>query len=756
MDDPPGNRCHRVPRPDADPADDSPDRIAGGAGRDEGLEHQHHRPLGRQAAGVRGIERGPRCGRERPFQRHPLEGHQVHRPLSRGTEHRVAIPLPEHVDGGGDRRQGRAVAGVERQRPAHQVERLGESAGERAAGETAGLIDQRRHLLEHLLVEGGADGVDLPGLEPPPAEGGAQVDRGLGQAQPHLQVVGKLTPEHRPDHDAGSGPVEPCRPTEVGDRGVGSLEEHELQRIGRGDLLGGYLVPTPVVVEPDNEATQPRHRPPRARRGAVEGPAQAPALRRHLDEHRCAAVEHIAERRRRQAPGEHAADTDDGDGGVVGRRGASRRYDGGIGRLRQRQVDVEPADAEGVDRGKPRTAVGPVRPRQRRARHDERPVVPGKLLVELVAGGTRWDDAVLHRQDDLDEARQPRRLQRVADVGLHTADGDASAGGKVPAEESGQCPQFGGIAHLRAGRMGLDVVDAGDVGGIGVGPLHGEHLPFAPRGPQALPFPVAGHADRADHGADPVAVGAGPRERLDDEGHVALGSHEPVGVTAERTRAGVAHRLCRREQHEAVGLAVRRPPDDRLIDATFRQRPGGDRQGLEGRRARRVDHEIRAVEAQRFLDDAGGAEGVEIESLSRTPARISITDRCGDFGGDRGDLRAEEPTGHLDVLQQGRVLVDARRVHEVTDPGAAAGVADVHAGAPPTGHGERIEAGVAAGLRGHLEEHEVGDVVSLPHLRRQRTGERVGVAVGNDGPHLRIGATEPAFVRVEVKIAGQT
>ena len=142
---------------------------------------------------------------------------------------------------------------------------------------------------------------------------------------------------------------------------------------------------------------------------------------------------------------------------------------------------------------------------------------------------------MLHRQHDLHKARHPGRFQRMANVGLHAPDRNLFPGREMLAHQRGQSAEFCGIADLRAGGVGLDVVESADVVGGGIGTLHGQHLALLTRCPQALPLPIAGHANATDHGADAIAVGHRPRQRLDDQGDIALGRHQAVGLAPKRT-----------------------------------------------------------------------------------------------------------------------------------------------------------------------------------------------------------------------------
>ena len=78
---------------------------------------------------------------------------------------------------------------------------------------------------------------------------------------------------------------------------------------------------------------------------------------------------------------------------------------------------------------------------------------------------------MLHREHHLHEAGNAGGLERVADVGLHAADRNLCPGRQVFRHQPRQRAEFGGIPHLRARGVGLDVLNAANIGGVGIGPL---------------------------------------------------------------------------------------------------------------------------------------------------------------------------------------------------------------------------------------------------------------------------------------------
>ena len=581
--------------------------------------------------------------------------------------------------------------------------------------------------------------------------------RGLRQAESHLEIVGELSTEHRPHHDSGTDAVERRHPADFGDGSVSRFEEHELERIGCGDLLRRHLVPAPVVDKPLDEAPHAGHGVPSPGSLRIKSPGDIEARRRHRADRRLPLADEGPEGVDRQGAGEHAADADDRHRFVVGRAFRLRRRQRG-GRaprkmLGEGQMDVETPDSEGVHRSPAGFAIGPLGPRDRLAGNNERAPLPVEVLVVFAAGRAGGDEAMLHRKHDLDEARHAGRFERVADVRLHAADRDFFPGRDVGRDERRQRAEFRGIADLGARGVGFDVVEAADLALVGVGPLDGELLPLLARRPQALPLAVTGHADATDDRPDPIAVGNRLGEFLDDQRHVSLGGHQTVGIAAEGAGTGVADRLRRRKEHEAVRLAVRGATDDRLIDSPLLERPGSDRKGLERGGAGGIDDKVGAVELEGFADDFSGAEGAEVELLPRTAAGMITADRGGDLCRNRFRPGTEEFTGGLNVAEPGSGAVDPSGIDVVADPGTPAGVADVDTGAGPAGHGEGIESGIPAGQRRYLEEDVMGDVVAIEHVRADRTDGRIDRTLTDDCPQIGIALADLALLGIEVEIA---
>ena len=82
----------------------------------------------------------------------------------------------------------------------------------------------------------------------------------------------------------------------------------------------------------------------------------------------------------------------------------------GFGELFEHDVHVQAADAEGVDAGAARQAVGLLGPRRGLLRNVERRLVPIDLGIERLNVDRRHEGPVLHAQHGLDHARQRRPL----------------------------------------------------------------------------------------------------------------------------------------------------------------------------------------------------------------------------------------------------------------------------------------------------------------------------------------------------------
>ena len=387
-----------------------------------------------------------------------------------------------------------------------------------------------------------------------------------------------------------------------------------------------------------------------------------------------------------------------------GRRRSGRRR---CGRLLQDDVRVDAADREGADAGAPRPALRPPgpafgvdvegAPREIDARVGRREVEAGR------------QDPVLHRQDGLDQARDPRRGVEMADVGLDRAQGAEPPllGGRR--EHLGEGGDLHHITQRGAGAVRLDVGDR-----LGGHPRDGlgcrDRLELALRGRRGEahlePAVVVGR-EAADHGVDRVPVGHG------------------VGQPLEDHHAGAAplHRAARRGV-EGAAVAVRR------------------------------HHAVQRQIAQPVRDDHGHAAGqhhvaLELEQALAGHARRHQGGRAGALHGD-----ARPPQIELVRRQRGQEVVvvqdaDLERSGVLDQVGMGEEVADQvaahpHAGeeADRAGPGPGVIARVLQSLPAALEKEPV---LRIHQLRLARAEvEEVGVEM----LHVAQGGARPDVARV--------
>ena len=141
-----------------------------------------------------------------------------------------------------------------------------------------------------------------------PSQRRPQVHPRLREPESLLQLVGEVTAKERAHHDAGPGAVEAILETaRIGDGRVGCLEQHELERIGSGNLLGRHLVTAPVIVEVADEPADVRRGVPGLRHRWIEDPLGIPTIGGNRTDGGLAAAEQIEEGVERERAGKNAA-----------------------------------------------------------------------------------------------------------------------------------------------------------------------------------------------------------------------------------------------------------------------------------------------------------------------------------------------------------------------------------------------------------------------------------------------------------------
>ncbi len=318
--------------------------------------------------------------------------------------------------------------------------------------------------------------------------------------------------------------------------------------------------------------------------------------------------------------------------------------------------------------------------------------------------------AVAQRLHHLDDAGHARGVLGVADVGLDRAEQQGSRAVLAVGGEQGA--RLDRVAQRGAGAVPLDQVHvrAGQ-------PALGEHLPDEPalRGSVRRGEPVGGAVlvdpageQGGEHG---VAVGAGVGEPFQHDDPGALAPAGAVGRVAERLAPAVAGqtalpgelgvRARHRHHRHAAGQRQRR-----LVAA---QRLHGQVDGDQRGRARRVDRERRALQAQDVGEPPGQHAG-------------------------RGPGEQVAVLGVLGCRQQpGELLRGAAE----EDAGAAA---------PQR---ERVDAGPLQRLPGQLQQQPLLGVGGHGLARRDPEELRVEVAGAVDEPALQRG--RPLAVRGAVE-----
>ncbi len=265
-------------------ANDAVNRIAVATGVGQPLEQDHAHAFGRHhAVRIGGIERLRRLAGDHSLGGENFIDVQIHVSLTGGAQYRFRGAVEQQSHGQVQRGHRRHVARVHRQGAAHQVERFRQPRRQRARREAARLVQQGRHLLEQHRLIGFGDRFDLVRRHAAALQFRPQILLEFRHPQTHLQLAGKVAAERRTNHHRRLRAIERFLVVSgFPQRLIGSVEQHELQRVGVVDLLRRNLVLLPIVDEIVHEAAQRRLEPPRAVGLRIDEDVLVPAVGRRF------------------------------------------------------------------------------------------------------------------------------------------------------------------------------------------------------------------------------------------------------------------------------------------------------------------------------------------------------------------------------------------------------------------------------------------------------------------------------------------
>ncbi|EWC61040.1 hypothetical protein UO65_3666 [Actinokineospora spheciospongiae] len=416
-----------------------------------------------------------------------------------------------------------------------------------------------------------------------------------------------------------------------------------------------------------------------------------------------------------------------------------------VGRGLQDDVGVGAADAERRHPGPPGSPG--LRPRPRLGQQLHR--APGP--VDVGGGGVDAEGlgqhAVSHGHDHLDHARDPGGGLGVADVGLHRPQVQRflavlPVGGQ-------QRLRLDRIAERGPGAVRLHHVDVlcGQTG-VGECVLDDPLLRRTVRRGQPVRRAVLVHRRAAHHGQHPVPVAAGVGEPFQQQHAHALGHGGAVGGLGERLDPAVGGQasLAAEVDERVRGGHHGHPARQRQVAVAVAQRPGGQVQGDQRRRAGGVHGDRRPLQSQGVGDPAGDDAG------RRAGAQVAL--QVVGHGGQAGDVTAvhgaREHPGP--AAAHGR-RVDARPLEDLPRRLQQQALLRVHRQRLARGDAEerRVEqrrarqetalAGVGgAQVVGVVVEQGVGGPAPVGRERHQRVG-----APGQQSPQV-LGGGDPTGV----------
>ncbi len=115
-----------------------------------------------------------------------------------------------------------------------------------------------------------------------------------------------------------------------------------------------------------------------------------------------------------------------------------------------------------------------------------------------------------------------------------------SPGGRPSETDRAKRPGLDGIAKQRAGPVGLDILDAPRLdAAVATRVANHRFLRLTGRGEQAVGPAVLVDRRSSDHAVDPIAIGQGPGQGLEDDHAGALAAHESIRAGIEGFAAAI-------------------------------------------------------------------------------------------------------------------------------------------------------------------------------------------------------------------------
>ncbi|GAA2247555.1 hypothetical protein GCM10010232_38500 [Streptomyces amakusaensis] len=347
----------------------------------------------------------------------------------------------------------------------------------------------------------------------------------------------------------------------------------------------------------------------------------------------------------------------------------------------------------------------------------------------------------------LQQARDAGGSFEVPDVGLHRA--DRQGRGACGAEDGPEGRGLDGVADRGAGAVQFDVADrvGGDPGAGVRGAEDGLLGGGAGRGEAGAAAVVVDGA-AADDRVDPVAIGEGPVQWLEDDDTTALATYEPVGAFVEGEAAAVRGESAEAQRGDGAvgGQDEVDAAGERQLRLAARQALAREVDGDQGGGLARVHGEAGAAQSEGVGQAVGDEAALESRHGVPVDARGALAVQ---EGGVVVPDRAEEDTGATAAQAGGDVAGVLQRL-----PGEFEGEALLWVGGGGLARGDAEEAGVEVG--GLFDESAAGGSGDT-HAVGGGLGDRVGTRGEQVPQPCRSGcAGQPARVPDDRECLGTT